>query len=67
MQRLDALRAQRQSNAELKALLGDPKLRKIPEDDPSTVLARLFAGVREYATGAPQADDITAMVLTYEP
>ncbi|HSL21302.1 MAG TPA: SpoIIE family protein phosphatase [Vicinamibacterales bacterium] len=42
-------------------------LRRIPEDDPSTILARLLAAVREYATGAPQADDITAMVLTYEP
>lgn len=35
-------------------------------DDPASVLAGLFAGVREFAAGEPQSDDITAMVLRYD-
>jgi serine phosphatase RsbU (regulator of sigma subunit) len=34
--------------------------------EPTAVLARLLASVREYTTGAPQSDDITAMVVRYE-
>ncbi len=34
--------------------------------EPDAVLARLLASVRDYTTGAPQADDITAMVVRYE-
>jgi serine phosphatase RsbU (regulator of sigma subunit) len=36
------------------------------DDEPSSLLSRLIADVREYATGVPQADDITAMVLSYD-
>jgi serine phosphatase RsbU (regulator of sigma subunit) len=49
---------------------GEPRiielLQQRGDDEPSAVLARLLAGVRDYATGAPQADDITAMVLRYD-
>jgi len=33
--------------------------------DPSRLLDALFSDVREFARGAPQSDDITAMVLRY--
>jgi phosphoserine phosphatase RsbU/P len=33
--------------------------------EPPALLAALFADVREFTTGAPQGDDITAMVLQY--
>jgi serine phosphatase RsbU (regulator of sigma subunit) len=33
--------------------------------DPKQLLEALFADVREFARGAPQSDDITAMVLRY--
>jgi serine phosphatase RsbU (regulator of sigma subunit)/pSer/pThr/pTyr-binding forkhead associated (FHA) protein len=49
---------------------GEPRiidlLRQRSDDEPSNVLSRLIAGVHEYASGAPQADDITAMVLRYD-
>jgi phosphoserine phosphatase RsbU/P len=35
--------------------------------DPSRLLDALFSEVREFSRGAPQADDITAMVLRYTP
>jgi sigma-B regulation protein RsbU (phosphoserine phosphatase) len=34
--------------------------------EPRAILDHLFATVREFAKGAPQADDITGMVVTYE-
>ena len=34
-------------------------------ENPPAVLSRLIASVRTYASGAPQSDDITAMVLRY--
>lgn len=34
-------------------------------ESPPAVLARLLASVKSYASGAPQSDDITAMVLRY--
>jgi serine phosphatase RsbU (regulator of sigma subunit) len=34
-------------------------------DSPQAILTRLLASVRDYALGAPQSDDITAMVLRY--
>jgi serine phosphatase RsbU (regulator of sigma subunit) len=40
-------------------------LRDTEKDPPPAVLARLLASVRAYASGAPQSDDITAMVLRY--
>jgi sigma-B regulation protein RsbU (phosphoserine phosphatase) len=33
--------------------------------EPKQLLEALFADVREFARGAPQSDDITAMVLRY--
>jgi sigma-B regulation protein RsbU (phosphoserine phosphatase) len=49
---------------------GEPRiidlLQKRGDDEPSILLEGLLAGVREYATGAPQADDITAMVMRYD-
>ena len=33
--------------------------------EPQQLLEALFADVREFATGAAQSDDITAMVLRY--
>ena len=33
--------------------------------DPTRLLEALFTDVREFARGAPQSDDITAMVLRY--
>jgi sigma-B regulation protein RsbU (phosphoserine phosphatase) len=35
--------------------------------DPPRLLEALFTDVREFARGAPQSDDITAMVLRYDP
>jgi phosphoserine phosphatase RsbU/P len=35
-------------------------------DAPPAILSRLLASVRAYSSGAPQSDDITAMVLRYE-
>lgn len=40
-------------------------LRGTEKDPPPAILARLLASVRTYASGAPQSDDITAMVLRY--
>ncbi|MGE5815299.1 MAG: SpoIIE family protein phosphatase, partial [Acidobacteriota bacterium] len=40
-------------------------LKDTDADTPPAVLARLLASVRTYATGAPQSDDITAMVIRY--
>jgi sigma-B regulation protein RsbU (phosphoserine phosphatase) len=34
---------------------------------PSDMLQALFADVRMFTTGAPQSDDITALVLRYGP
>ncbi|MBI2221934.1 MAG: SpoIIE family protein phosphatase [Acidobacteria bacterium] len=50
---------------------GEPRiidvLQQRPDaDEPSDVLEGLLSSVREYATGVPQADDITAMVLRYD-
>ena len=33
--------------------------------EPTQLLEALFADVREFTRGAPQSDDITAMVLRY--
>jgi serine phosphatase RsbU (regulator of sigma subunit) len=33
--------------------------------DPRRLLEALFADVRDFTRGAPQSDDITAMVLRY--
>jgi serine phosphatase RsbU (regulator of sigma subunit)/pSer/pThr/pTyr-binding forkhead associated (FHA) protein len=35
--------------------------------DPTQLLEALFSDVRDFARGAPQSDDITAMVLRYGP
>jgi serine phosphatase RsbU (regulator of sigma subunit) len=35
------------------------------ELEPRQLLEALFADVREFTRGAPQSDDITAMVLRY--
>jgi serine phosphatase RsbU (regulator of sigma subunit)/pSer/pThr/pTyr-binding forkhead associated (FHA) protein len=35
--------------------------------EPQTILEHLFAAVRDFAKGTPQADDITGMVVTYTP
>ena len=35
--------------------------------DPSRLLDALFSDVRDFARGAAQSDDITAMVLRYGP
>jgi sigma-B regulation protein RsbU (phosphoserine phosphatase) len=35
--------------------------------DPPRLLEALFADVRDFTRGAPQSDDITAMVLRYGP
>jgi sigma-B regulation protein RsbU (phosphoserine phosphatase) len=40
-------------------------LQDTDEESPPAVLARLLASVKSYASGAPQSDDITAMVLKY--
>ena len=40
-------------------------LRGTDAETPPAILARLLSSVRAYATGAPQSDDITAMVLRY--
>ncbi len=49
---------------------GEPRivqaLKGTEAEEPAEVLARLLASVREYTSGAPQSDDITAMVLRYE-
>jgi sigma-B regulation protein RsbU (phosphoserine phosphatase) len=36
-----------------------------PTMEPRQLLEALFADVREFTRGAPQSDDITAMVLRY--
>ena len=41
-------------------------LKQVNAEDPTAVLAGLLASVHEYTTGAPQSDDITAMVVRYE-
>jgi phosphoserine phosphatase RsbU/P len=38
-----------------------------PGATPSDVLQAMFADVRAFTKGAPQSDDITALVLRYEP
>jgi len=38
-----------------------------PGEGPNDVLQALFADVRVFTKGAPQSDDITALVLRYEP
>ena len=37
-----------------------------PGRDPSELLQRLFEQVREFTAGAPQSDDVTALVVRYE-
>jgi sigma-B regulation protein RsbU (phosphoserine phosphatase) len=38
-----------------------------PQAEPPKLLEALFSNVREFAKGAAQSDDITAMVLRYVP
>ena len=38
-----------------------------PGAAPNDVLQAMFADVRGFTKGAPQSDDITALVLRYEP
>lgn len=38
---------------------------RLSAGEPSTVLDTLFAEVRQFAAGAPQADDVTALVVAY--
>jgi serine phosphatase RsbU (regulator of sigma subunit) len=40
-------------------------VRKHGELQPQPLLRALFADVHEFTKGAPQSDDITAMVLRY--
>ena len=41
------------------------RLARDADDDPTAILESLLAGIREFAAGTPQSDDITAMVLRY--
>jgi sigma-B regulation protein RsbU (phosphoserine phosphatase) len=40
-------------------------VQKLASVEPQQMLEALFADVRAFAQGAPQSDDITAMVLRY--
>jgi len=40
---------------------------KLPGATPADMLQALFADVRAFTKGAPQSDDITALVLRYQP
>jgi sigma-B regulation protein RsbU (phosphoserine phosphatase) len=49
---------------------GDPRIidcvRKYQNDDPRVLVERLFSAVREFTAGAPQSDDVTALVVRYK-
>jgi phosphoserine phosphatase RsbU/P len=40
-------------------------VRRVLGREPQTILEQLFAGVRDFSKGAPQGDDITGMIVTY--
>lgn len=42
-------------------------LRRMPSTDPQTVVSEVFREVETFAQGAPQADDITALCLFWDP
>ncbi len=40
-------------------------VRKVLGREPQTILEQLFASVRDFSKGAPQGDDITGMIVTF--